>query len=370
MKNSKKIFVAFLVMAMVVANVGFYRVNAANTDADEGAQTDIVEHIEEATEQLELDLTNGKTATFTAPENLEPIGTVTYYGPEPVLVSEGDGGIEALPTEVTFVEVTNPEDASIKTEKTGATEYTVTAFHTEGMPIVTVPVKLITKKLVNTTTTSTGVTIDGDDTIRQDDYYLVTTYTVLFRVGYGEPETELQEITEVNVTIISPKPGDETTIEEEEGYPGEYDWSTQTNRPQVSVPEDANYYVDENDEYQYTYWISGYGDDEGYWDPVIGKFEEGKQYLAEFTLFAKEGYKFAENVKILVNGQEVDHIFGQYEDELWLGHPVVCQYKAETTDEVKTADENPATGDNVYVYLAMFGACALVLTSRKLFVKE
>ena len=84
---------------------------------------------------------------------------------------------------------------------------------------------------------------------------------------------------------------------------------------------------------------------------------------------AKSGYKFANNVRILVNGQEVEHIFDQDERELWLGHPVVCEYKAGTTDEAQTAEENPATGDNVYVYLVMFGVSALVLSSRKVLVK-
>ena len=402
MRKTKKLFVVLLVMAMAVANVGLYKVNAGVTDGSPtDSHTEVVEHVEETTEQLTLDLTNGKTATFTTPENKEPIGTVTYYGVQRVLVDDGVIGVESMPTEVTFVELDNPEEAAIKTEKTGATEYTVTAFHTEGMPIVTVPVRLITKKLVNSTTTFTGVTIDGNDAIlvgdpddlansgqipsgtatynyRQDDYYLQTTYTVLFRVGYGEPQPEEEEekvITEVNITIDAPMPGSETTTELYENSEDDYNWSTQTNRPHVTVPEDANYEVDayEGDEekegYQYTYWMEGYEDDDGYWVPVLGKFEEGKSYIAEFTILAKDGYRFAENVRILVNGEEIERAYEIRNYSIWGAHPVKCEYKADTTEEVQTAEENPETGDNVYVYLVMFGISALVLTSRKVLVK-
>lgn len=393
MKKAKKIFVAFLVMALVVVNAGMYKVNAGITDGEgTSSHTEVVEHIEEATETLTLDLTNGKTATITTSENKEELGTVTYYASAPVAVVDGGEAPDMI-----LEETTDVSRAIIKTEKTGATEYTVTALQTDGMPVISVPATWITKKKVDSHTTFTGVTVDGSDAIlvgdpddiaaigipegsnavynyRQDDYYLVTTYNVVFKVGNGASQAEENVITEVNVTIDIPKPGDETTIEEYEDEPGEYNWSTQTNRPHVTVPEDANYVVDTykgedgEEEYQYTYWITGY-DDEGYWNPVIGKFEEGKTYYAEFTINAKPGFVFADDVKILVNGQEVDHIFEHSQYELWLGHPIVCEYKAETTDEASTASDNPATGDNVYLYLVMFGISALVLTSKKVLVK-
>ena len=287
----------------------------------------------------------------------------------------------------------------VKTEKKGATEYTVTALQTEGMPVISVQAKWITKKKVDSHTTFTGVTVDGNDAIlvgepddiaatgipegsnvvynyRQDDYYVVTTYNVLFSVGNGAYSEEEEVINEVNITIIPPVPGEETTTQLYEGETDEYDWSTQTNRPAVVVPEDANYEVDSYDGegegeegYQYTYWIEGYEDEGGYWVPVLGKFEEGKEYFAEFTINAKPGYRFAEDVKITVNGQELDHLYELSNHSIWGAHPVKCEYKAETADEVQAADENPATGDNVYVYLVMFGVSALVLTSRKVLAK-
>lgn len=399
MKKAKKIIVAILVMTFVVVNAGMYTVNAGITDGEgTSSHTDVVEHIEEATETLTLDLTNGKTATITTRENLEEIGTVTYYASVPVAVVDGEEAPEMV-----LEETEDISRAIVKTEKKGATEYTVTALQTEGMPVISVQAKWITKKKVDSHTTFTGVTVDGNDAIlvgepddiaatgipegsnvvynyRQDDYYVVTTYNVLFSVGNGAYSEEEEVINEVNITIIPPVPGEETTTQLYEGETDEYDWSTQTNRPAVVVPEDANYEVDSYDGegegegegeegYQYTYWIEGYEDEGGYWVPVLGKFEEGKEYFAEFTINAKPGYRFAEDVKITVNGQELDHLYELSNHSIWGAHPVKCEYKAETADEVQAADENPATGDNVYVYLVMFGVSALVLTSRKVLAK-
>ena len=204
MKKAKKIFVAILVMTFVVVNAGMYTVNAGITDGEgTSSHTDVVEHIEEDTETLTLDLTNGKTATITTRENLEEIGTVTYYASVPVAVVDGEEAPEMV-----LEETEDISRAIVKTEKKGATEYTVTALQTEGMPVISVQAKWITKKKVDSHTTFTGVTVDGNDAIlvgepddiaatgipegsnavynyRQDDYYVVTTYNVLFSVGNG-----------------------------------------------------------------------------------------------------------------------------------------------------------------------------------------
>ena len=113
MKKAKKIFVAILVMTFVVVNAGMCTVNAGITDGEgTSSHTDVVEHIEEDTETLTLDLTNGKTATITTRENLEEIGTVTYYASVPGAVVDGEEAPEMV-----LEETEDISRAIVKTEK-------------------------------------------------------------------------------------------------------------------------------------------------------------------------------------------------------------------------------------------------------------
>lgn len=354
MKNTKRIFLSLLVMTIVILNIGIKSINAQ--------EAEVVEHVETAEKQISLDLTDGKTGYISVNrENVEEIGYTELYK----LVVEESG----IKLELT----TNEAEAFIKIVKEGQTLYNVMAMNDEAIELSMNVFTFKTKKLVNS--------IQEDDGVR-NDYYLETTYKALIR--YGRTEPVLEEIAEVNITIPSPIPGSETNIMEDPRFPGEYNWMTQTNRPEVIVPDNSNYgpvdeYYGEDDD-TYTYWICGF-DDENYWKPYIGTFEEGKSYIAEFTVFSKPGYKFTNNTVIRVNGQEVEHVFGANGKELWLGQTIKCQSdveeiapeeenEEEITDVIE--DENPPTGDNYYTHAVMFFASifVLALTKKMNIIKE
>ncbi|MBE6788314.1 MAG: hypothetical protein E7539_01470 [Ruminococcaceae bacterium] len=91
--------------------------------------------------------------------------------------------------------------------------------------------------------------------------------------------SDIEEITKVELTVTEPKVG--ATIDPED----------------FSVPEDAGYAVE-----MLSWGVSADGNIENS-EEAIGEFEEGKHYYIAAILSANEGYIFADNVEISVNGQ-------------------------------------------------------------------
>ena len=122
-----------------------------------------------------------------------------------------------------------------------------------------------------------------------------------------EPDEPLEEITKVELQITPPKVGDTTTTPKD----SEYDmwlWGDQTNQLAMTVADGSNYTLDGE---HYMFFIVGY-EDEDYDTPFIGTFEKGKTYYTDIFLTAKDGYKFAENCQIIINGEETGRILAVY----------------------------------------------------------
>ena len=149
---------------------------------------------------------------------------------------------------------------------------------------------------------------NGQSITDNTDIYVKWEHTIVLIRDELDDEDD-GEITEVYLTVEPPKPGDEATIvEDSDSYTG-YNWSTARPKLDITVPDDANYYID--DEYEdesYNYWLMSLEDDD-YNNPFTGIFEAGKSYIAEIEITAEDGYYFSEDVKVYVNGVEVDKIF-------------------------------------------------------------
>lgn len=73
----------------------------------------------------------------------------------------------------------------------------------------------------------------------------------------------------------------------------------------VTLPEDANYML-----YTYTDFVGYEWKEESNWYAVPTQFESGKVYELRLELAAAEGYAFAENVDIYVNGKLIKDVSG------------------------------------------------------------
>ena len=106
-------------------------------------------------------------------------------------------------------------------------------------------------------------------------------------------------IKEVNITLTSPLAGTTTTTDKDGT---DWDYESQTNPPEVSVPSGVNYELDtEGGKYLPAYWVEGFDYPD---DPFIGTFVQGQTYKAEIYLNALNDYVFAKDVKVKINGEE------------------------------------------------------------------
>ena len=108
---------------------------------------------------------------------------------------------------------------------------------------------------------------------------------------------------------------------------GTHDPKTQTNRPIVNVPDDVDYYV----YYDYTYWYVGENgyDYDTYFDVFQGTIEKNTTYKA--TIYVNsiaEGYEFADDLKVFVNGEEVTDFYNM---KFW----VDVQYEIESIENTE-----------------------------------
>lgn len=102
---------------------------------------------------------------------------------------------------------------------------------------------------------------------------------------------------EATLTVKAPLCGTQTTTDK--GENGEWDISTQTNKPQVTAPKNANYGPLYSDSYPFVFWGTLNSGDLA---PIETTFEEGNSYPATFLIMPDIGYQFTPDVRITVNG--------------------------------------------------------------------
>lgn len=199
---------------------------------------------------------------------------------------------------------------------------------------------------------------------------------------YYSPELKIIDV--VKVTIAPPMIGGHASI-----------------NPVVKLPEGANYSISTN-WYPEPQWIKGDADGWNYYNLY---FKENDSYGVLFNIIANQGYVFAENLQVIVNGailhennvysggkmadiiyfydEECNHSYSDWKDAGDGTHVrtcEVCGYKdcqSHTYDGTKCSicgnvksDDSPKTGDNsympfVFVLMVICGAGVVVLGEAK-----
>ena len=102
-------------------------------------------------------------------------------------------------------------------------------------------------------------------------------------------------INDVDIIVFPPTTNDYTNTNFVEGN---WQWNKQTGIPKVLIPSENNYFCNSSN------WLKGI-DEDSYNVPYIGKFEDGGKYYLKILLNAKNGYAFAENVNINLDGADL-----------------------------------------------------------------
>ena len=131
--------------------------------------------------------------------------------------------------------------------------------------------------------------------------------------------SDLIEITSVNITVSKPEIGEDVDPEAYE------------------IDEDANYSVTFTD-----WWVSDNEKANNFEPAGEGKFEEGKYYFFEIELTADEGYFFADNAVIKINGKKVEDaeglsMVGSFIDP---GYVYIMEPFGELTDEEELPEDD------------------------------
>ena len=116
-------------------------------------------------------------------------------------------------------------------------------------------------------------------------------------------------IKEVSLSVDSPVCGVKTSMPKNGD---EYFWGKVVNPPKVTLPKDALYEIEQDENGIYLAWVKyGLGS-----APFEGTFKGGKKYMADVSLVAKEDYIFTDDTKVTVTGGgnifETYISFGQY----------------------------------------------------------
>ena len=118
----------------------------------------------------------------------------------------------------------------------------------------------------------------------------------------GQNETELTEIQELDIEMSYPVHG--TTTETPKNDDGSWDWSGQTNMPEVYYfGDEEEYSLYEDGDMPCAVWVDPSGD-----APFEGEFELGNSYTVCVSLEAKEGYVFSEDTIIRVGAEESSEV--------------------------------------------------------------
>ena len=154
-------------------------------------------------------------------------------------------------------------------------------------------------------TEDTEVVVNGE-TLTNNDYYASEQYADIWKEYSFAEKIDKVEINNAPIAEV----GKEATVSG------------------MTVPEGANYEID----YDYTKW---YNDATGAEATI---FEEGNRYSLCIAINAKDGYEFAEDAVVLVNGEEVYEEVYLYRD--W--GEIYCEYSfMEQIDKIEIQDELP-----------------------------
>ncbi len=148
-------------------------------------------------------------------------------------------------------------------------------------------------------------------------------------LGIAEEETDDPELPEdeiissVNITITPPQIGTKVEMHEVEDQYGVY--TEPTLFPTVVLEKNAHYKLG------IAFYISTLPsiDPDGYDEPFVGTFEANKDYYMEVYVYPEDGYIFADNVTLTVNGG-TDYELSEYNYEYQLMFYV--KMKASTND--------------------------------------
>ena len=153
-----------------------------------------------------------------------------------------------------------------------------------------------------------GIEVDGEQYLIDSEGVINITFTkdCVVKLLWKE----IYVITEVEITLTPPLVGETNDMDQGEDEEGNYywNWSSQTNPPVATAPEDSHYTV------EYTYWIMGWEGEE-YDTPFVGTFERDTEYHAEIVVYSEEGYQFSEDVVVTVNGEAIDDLI--YRDNFY-----------------------------------------------------
>lgn len=153
-----------------------------------------------------------------------------------------------------------------------------------------------------------GIEVDGEQYLIDEEGVINITFTkdCVVKLLWKE----IFVITEVEITLTPPLVGETNDMDQGEDEEGNYywNWSSQTNPPVATSPEDSHYTV------EYTYWIMGWKGEE-YDTPFVGTFERDTEYHAEIVVYSEEGYQFSEDVVVTVNGEAIDALI--YRDNFY-----------------------------------------------------
>ena len=128
-----------------------------------------------------------------------------------------------------------------------------------------------------------AASVDLDDTITGN----MTLYYIMAK-----------EIGSVDITVTAPACGTETATDNTS-----YPWAGQTNPPEISIPDTADYILNTDNDTLPAVWIQG----PNALDPFVGTFTGGNDYYLRFALSAKFGYRFAGDAACSVTGGTMEN---------------------------------------------------------------
>ena len=150
------------------------------------------------------------------------------------------------------------------------------------------------------------------------------------RICKRDPSHKEKRITSVDLTIEAPLCGTVVTAEvfemDDPEYPtvkagtdGDdkapvyYYWDTQDPHPVVTIPDDVNYMLNESELYLYSYWLKPEGEGFALYvnDEDNPMMTGGDTVKARIYVVAKEGYDFAPDVEVKVNGGKLVDVAGE-----------------------------------------------------------
>ena len=274
MFKSRKIISFLIILVMIIAIMPLNAVNAAITDADEGATT------------------NSKTTLEKKETGTEEVSYDTNL--EEYIANKKNAWINSLTSELDYKD----EWLSLYVSSDGIYKY---------------PVELHTY--------FNGITYSDSDTILvgdPNDLIGGGTATFNYRLEYKEimvtKAENPNEISNVNINLEAPIDGDKVLPQGWTGTDTENivdDGTMEPDTNPVASTSTTGINIDS------TYWIKGaYNEGVQDWDELFfGTFKKDTYYYAEISISAKEGYTLNSDLTIKVNGEAPAEVFAVYNND-------------------------------------------------------